>query len=65
METTMTIKEDLEKSWTIEAIDRLRELAVEHVPADIIATAMHRPEEEVRRKAAELGLALDIEPMTP
>ncbi|MCX5581086.1 hypothetical protein [Kaistia terrae] len=61
----MTIKEDLEKSWTIEAIDRLRELAVEHVPADIIATAMHRPEEEVRRKAAELGLALDIEPMTP
>lgn len=61
----MTIKEDLEKTWTIEAIDRLRELAVEHVPADIIATAMHRPEEEVRRKAAELGLALDIEPMTP
>lgn len=61
----MTIKEDLEKTWTIEAIERLRELAVEHVPADIIATAMHRPEEEVRRKAAELGLALDIEPMTP
>ncbi|WP_029074938.1 hypothetical protein [Kaistia adipata] len=61
----MTIKQDLEATWTIEAIDRLRELAVEHVPADIIATAMHRPENEVRQKAAELGLALDIEPETP
>jgi len=61
----MTIKQDLEPTWTIEAIDRLRELAVEHVPADIIATAMHRPEAEIRQKAADLGLSLEIEPMTP
>ncbi|BCP55653.1 hypothetical protein K32_42700 [Kaistia sp. 32K] len=61
----MTIKQDMEPTWTIEAIDRLRELAVEHVPADIIATAMHRPVTEIRQKAAELGLALEIEPQTP
>ncbi|MBN9026402.1 hypothetical protein [Kaistia sp. MMO-174] len=56
----MTIKQDLEATWTIEAIDRLRELAVEHVPAELIATAMHRPEEQIRQKAAELGLSLEI-----
>ncbi|WEK50923.1 MAG: hypothetical protein P0Y66_02250 [Candidatus Kaistia colombiensis] len=61
----MTIKQDLEATWTIEAIDRLRELAVEHVPAELIATAMRRPEEQIRQKAAELGLSLEIEPMTP
>ncbi|MCX5570017.1 hypothetical protein [Kaistia nematophila] len=60
----MTIKQDLEATWTIEAIDRLRELAVEHVPAELIATAMHRPEEQIRQKAAELGLSLEIESTT-
>lgn len=56
----MTIKDDLEPSWTIEAVDRLRELVQEHVPADVISQSMHRPVGEIRRKAGELGLNLEV-----
>lgn len=44
--------------WTVEAVDRLRELAREGVAAEVIAQAMHRPLSEIAAKAAELGLAL-------
>lgn len=44
--------------WTLQAIDRLRALAAENVPAEVIAQAMHRPMTEIVSKAAELGLAL-------
>ncbi|MBN9432904.1 MAG: hypothetical protein J0I45_10730 [Bosea sp.] len=44
--------------WTVEAVDRLRDLAKEGVAAEVIAQAMHRPLSEVTAKAAELGLAL-------
>lgn len=44
--------------WTVEAIDRLRDLATEGVAAEVIAQAMHRPLSEIAAKAAELGLAL-------
>jgi hypothetical protein len=44
--------------WTLEAVDRLRELAREGVAAEVIAQAMHRPLSEIAAKAAELGLAL-------
>lgn len=44
--------------WTLEAVDRLRELAMEGVSAEVIAQAMHRPLSEIAAKAAELGLTL-------
>ncbi|MCX5514458.1 hypothetical protein C3941_15395 [Kaistia algarum] len=44
--------------WTIEAIDRLRELAGVRVPAEIISQAMHRPMDEIVAKAAEFNLTL-------
>ncbi len=50
--------------WTVEAVDRLRELAVEGVPAEVIAQAMHRPLAEIIAKAAELGLVVEPEPKT-
>jgi hypothetical protein len=54
---------DAEPRWTIEAIDRLRELAVAKVPAEVISQAMHRPLAEVVAKAAQLNLTL--EPAAP
>ncbi|MBB5753605.1 hypothetical protein [Prosthecomicrobium pneumaticum] len=49
-----------ERPWTIEAIDRLRELAVAKVPAELISQNLQRPVAAVRQKAAELGLALEV-----
>jgi hypothetical protein len=50
--------QDVRSRWTIEAIDRLRELASAKVPAEIISQAMHRPMDEIVAKAAELDLTL-------
>jgi hypothetical protein len=44
--------------WTVEAIDRLRELADAQVPAEVISQAMHRPLDEIIAKAGELNLKL-------
>ena len=55
---------DAAPRWTVEAVDRLRELAVEGVPAEVIAQAMHRPLGEIIAKAAELGLVVEPEPET-
>ncbi|MBN8998910.1 MAG: hypothetical protein J0H54_05805 [Rhizobiales bacterium] len=48
----------VESRWTIESIDRLRELANARVPAEVISQAMHRPINEIIAKASELDLAL-------
>jgi hypothetical protein len=47
--------------WTIQAIDKLRELWKADVPADMIAETLARPEYVVRAKAAELGLPQHVE----
>lgn len=60
----MTIKQDIGPRWTIEAIGRLRELALERVPAEVISQSMHRPLDAVRRKAGELGLTLNVDATT-
>ncbi|SHG84673.1 hypothetical protein SAMN02745157_4918 [Kaistia soli DSM 19436] len=59
-----TYVSDAAPRWTVEAIGRLRELAVEGVPAEVIAQAMHRPIGEILGKAAELGLTIEPEPKT-
>lgn len=57
----MSIAPDLDARWSVEAIDRLRELAGARVPADVIGEAMHRSVIDIRSKAAELGLPLEID----
>ena len=42
--------------WTITAIDKLRELWNGEVDPALIGHALGRPEQDVRAKAAELGL---------
>ncbi len=55
---------DAAPRWTVDAISRLRDLAVEGVPAEVIAQAMHRPLSEIVAKSAELGLVIEPEPKT-
>jgi len=50
--------QDAEPRWTVEAVDRLRELAGARVPAEVISQAMHRPMNEIVSKAAQLNLPL-------
>ncbi len=57
----MSISPDLDARWSVDAIDRLRELVGARVPADVISEAMHRPVVDIRRKAVELGLLLEID----
>jgi len=47
--------------WTIEAIETLKKLWNEGVPADMISQTLARPEHLVRAKAAELGLPQHVE----
>ena len=47
--------------WTIEAIETLKKLWKEGVPADMISQTLARPEHVVRAKAAELGLPQHVE----
>jgi hypothetical protein len=42
--------------WSVQAVEKLRELWREGVPADMISQTLARPEHVVRAKAAELGL---------
>lgn len=56
-----TYVSDAAPRWTVEAIGRLRALAGEGVPAEVIAQAMHRPIGEIIGKAAELGLTIEPE----
>ena len=50
--------QDAGPRWTVEAVDRLRELAGARVPAEVISQAMHRPMNEIAAKAAQLNLPL-------
>jgi hypothetical protein len=43
-------------SWSVQAVEKLKELWREGVPADMISQTLARPEHVVRAKAAELGL---------
>lgn len=43
-------------SWSITAVDKLKELWNEGVPAEVISQTLKRSEDEVRAKAGELGL---------
>ena len=45
--------------WTVESVNRLRQLAEAQVPAEVISQAMHRPLTEIIAKANELALTLD------
>ena len=47
--------------WSIQAIEKLRELWKAGVPADMISQTLARPEHQVRAKAAELGLPQHVE----
>ena len=42
--------------WNLHAVDKLRQLWREGVPAAMISQTLGRSEAEVRAKAAELGL---------
>lgn len=50
--------DNAEPRWTVEAIDRLKELTDARVPAEVISQAMHRPLNEIVAKAAQLNLPL-------
>jgi len=47
--------------WSIEAVEKLKKLWSEGVPADMISQTLSRPEHVVRAKAAELGLPQHVE----
>jgi hypothetical protein len=49
------------KPWTVTAVDKLRELWREGVPAPQVAHVLGRPENEVRAKATELKLPQHVE----
>ncbi|MCX5494321.1 hypothetical protein OSH11_06390 [Kaistia dalseonensis] len=59
----MTINQD-QPCWSVEAVQRLRELANARLPPEIISAAMHIPVIDIRRKAAELGVSLEIDRAT-
>jgi histidinol-phosphate/aromatic aminotransferase/cobyric acid decarboxylase-like protein len=48
-------------AWSIQAVEKLKELWNANVPADMIAETLARPEHVVRAKAAELGLPQHVE----
>ena len=48
-------------SWSITAVDKLKELWNAGVSAEMISQTLHRSEEEVRAKAGELGLPQHVE----
>lgn len=47
-----------ESPWTIEAVQQLKELAREKVPATVISMKLKRPVSSIHAKASELGLSL-------
>ncbi len=48
-------------SWSITAIDKLKELWNAGVAVEMISQTLHREEHEVRAKAGELGLPQHVE----
>lgn len=48
-------------SWTITAIDKLKELWAAGVAPEMIGHTLGRPEQEVRAKASELRLPQHVE----
>ena len=48
-------------SWTITAVDKLRELWSAGVGPELIGHTLGRPEQEVRAKASELRLPQHVE----
>ncbi len=47
--------------WSIEAVEKLKKLWSEGVPAAMISQTLARPEQAVRAKAAELGLSQHVD----
>ena len=47
---------DQQHGWTIEAVQRLTEMARERVPVATISLALKRPITSVRAKLSELGI---------
>ena len=47
--------------WSVQAVEKLKELWNAGVPADMIAETLARPEHTVRAKASELGLPQHVE----
>lgn len=47
--------------WSITAVDKLKELWNAGVSAELISQTLGRAEEEVRAKAAQLGLPQHVE----
>ncbi|MDB5557439.1 MAG: hypothetical protein JWQ36_373 [Enterovirga sp.] len=47
---------DQQQGWTVEAIQRLTEMARERIPVATISLALKKPIEAVRAKLAELGI---------
>jgi hypothetical protein len=47
-----------DRPWTIEAVQELKDLAREKVPATVISLKLKRSEASVHAKASELGLSL-------
>jgi hypothetical protein len=50
-----------ERSWTLENVRELQELAGAKAPASLIAMRLRRSQTDVRAKASELGLSLPAE----
>jgi len=47
--------------WTYEAVQLLKELAKEGMPASVISLKLKRPIEEVRAKLSDLGITPALE----
>jgi hypothetical protein len=49
-----------DRPWTIEAVQQLKEMAAEKVPAEVISMKLKRPQTSVHAKASELGMSLQL-----
>ncbi|NNM73050.1 hypothetical protein [Enterovirga aerilata] len=47
---------DQQQGWTVEAVQKLTEMARERVPVAAMSLALKRPIEAVRAKLSELGI---------
>ena len=59
---TMTTSDTNGPAWTLEAVNKLKQLWREDVEVDVISQTLQRPEQAVRAKAAALKLPQRVKP---
>ena len=57
-------KEQVGAPWSVQSVEKLRELWREGVRPELISQTLRRSEAQIRAKAAELGLSQHVAPPT-